>query len=358
MTHYEERLQEDLKRLQEKVSSLGNTVERAVGDSVRALLDLDKEKATEVIIGDLEVNRVSRDLDRLCHGFVARHLPAAGHLRYVSSIMRVNVALERIGDYAETISRTVLQLNQGPSDISQTLVHGVELMSEQSLQLFHQSMKAFSSQSAEAAHTALQMSTNSIKNFDMVLEDLVRLGDQSKHPTYELFALLACFNRLERIIHQSKNICEECIFAATGKMKSRKKFNFLFVDKGNSGASLLAQAMSQRSYPTSGQHYSCGWAPDAETNSQFEAFATERGLDIGELGPKKFEDLEVNFKDIDIVIVLEEEANKHLPQAGFHTITLKCPITETMAPAEAFEELSAFLEDLILKLRGEDWDDS
>ena len=358
MTHYEERLQEDLKRLQDKVSSLGETVERAVGDSVRALLDFDQSKATEVIIGDLEVNRVSRDLDRLCHGFVARHLPAAGHLRYVSSIMRVNVALERIGDYAETISRTVLQLSQGPSDISETLVRGVEVMSEQSLQLFHQSMKAFSKQSADAATTALQMSTNSIKNFDMVLEDLVRLGDQSKHPTYELFALLACFNRLERIIHQSKNICEECIFAATGKMKSRKKFNFLFIDKNNNGASLLAQAMSRRSYPTSGQHYSCGYAPQTETDAQYISFATERGLDIGELSPKTFEDLDLNFKDIDIVIALEKDAHKHLPKAGFHTINLHCPITDKMSPAEAFEEISAFLEDLILKLRGEDWDDA
>lgn len=112
MTHYEERLQEDLTRLQQKVSSLGNTVENAVANAVRALLELDKEIATEVIIGDLKVNRESRELDRLCHGFVARHLPAAGHLRYVSSTMRVNVALERIGDYAETISRTVLQLSK------------------------------------------------------------------------------------------------------------------------------------------------------------------------------------------------------------------------------------------------------
>ena len=108
MSHYEHRLQQDLDKLTSRTKSLGETVQKAVENSVRALLLFDQKLATEVVIGDLAVNRDSRDLDRLCHGFVARHLPTAGHLRYVSSTMRINVALERIGDYAETISSTVL----------------------------------------------------------------------------------------------------------------------------------------------------------------------------------------------------------------------------------------------------------
>jgi hypothetical protein len=141
-------------------------------------------------------------------------------------------------------------------------------------------------------------------------------------------------------------------------MKSRKKFNFLIVDKANNGAGLLAQAMSQRSYPTSGKFYSCGWDSNGEVNPDYGSFATERGLDIADLSSKNFSDLEVGFKDIDIVIALEEDAPQHLPRPGFHTIVLNCPISAEMKPSDAFEEISAFLEDLILKLRGEDWDDA
>ena len=43
----------------------------------------------------------------MCHSFVARHLPSAGHLRFVSSVLRLNVALERIGDYAVAICTRV-----------------------------------------------------------------------------------------------------------------------------------------------------------------------------------------------------------------------------------------------------------
>jgi len=354
MTHYEERLQEDLNRLQSHVKTLGNTVEAAVRNALRALLEFNQKLATDIVIGDLEVNRDSRELDRLCHGFVARHLPTAGHLRYVSSTMRVNVVLERIGDYAETISRTVLQLSGGPSE---NLIRSIELMGDQSLRLFQRSLKAYIARDAEGARTALEMSSNSVKIFDRVLKDLVTMGDQHSQPTYELFALLACFNRLERIIHQSKNICEETIFAATGKVKSRKKFNFLIVDKTNTRASLLVEAILKRTYPDSGNHLSCGWEPGVKVDPAYSAFAEERGLDLSDLTPCGFSELDLEFTDIDVVLALEDDAPRHFPRPGFHTIVVDCPIPGGTGPTEAFETIAAFLEDLMQKLRGEEWDE-
>ena len=62
MSHYEERLQEDLDRLHTTVQTLGDTVGTAMRNAVRALLENDVELANEVIIGDLAINRSSRDL--------------------------------------------------------------------------------------------------------------------------------------------------------------------------------------------------------------------------------------------------------------------------------------------------------
>ena len=45
---------------------------------------------------------------------LARHLPSAGHLRFVSSVLRIDLELERIGHYAATICREALQLEQRP----------------------------------------------------------------------------------------------------------------------------------------------------------------------------------------------------------------------------------------------------
>ncbi|MEC7584220.1 MAG: PhoU domain-containing protein, partial [Planctomycetota bacterium] len=86
--HYEERLQQDLTQIESLVAQVGVKIEEAITNAVRALLTLDRSMAGSVIVGDYLVNRQTRELDRLCHAFVARHLPSAGHLRYVSSVLR------------------------------------------------------------------------------------------------------------------------------------------------------------------------------------------------------------------------------------------------------------------------------
>ena len=62
---------------------------RHCGTPSRALLTLDRDLAYATVLGDKPINREIRELDRLCHAFVARHLPSAGHLRFVSSVLRL-----------------------------------------------------------------------------------------------------------------------------------------------------------------------------------------------------------------------------------------------------------------------------
>ena len=98
MSHYEERLQADLDEIRERVKAVGDEVIDAVGNACRSLLNVDRALAAETILGDLPVNREIRAIDQRCHAFVVRHLPSAGILRFVSSVLRLTVAIERIGE--------------------------------------------------------------------------------------------------------------------------------------------------------------------------------------------------------------------------------------------------------------------
>ena len=128
-SHYEERLQRDLDWIQDLVGVVGNRLVQTIQDAATAVLTCDNQLAAQTIIGDYTINRQTRELDRLCHAFVARHLPSAGHLRYVSSVLRLNIALERIGDYGATISRTAVQLSEPPPS---AVSRDIEMMAEQS----------------------------------------------------------------------------------------------------------------------------------------------------------------------------------------------------------------------------------
>ena len=91
-SHYEERLKQDLDWIQELVGIIGSAAVEALDNAVKSVTVRDRDAAAAVVIGDYTINRQVRELDRLCHVFVARHLPGAGFLRYVSAVMRLGVA--------------------------------------------------------------------------------------------------------------------------------------------------------------------------------------------------------------------------------------------------------------------------
>ena len=94
---YEARMQEDLDEIRQRLGRLSDLIESQVGDAVHSFLEDDRNLANDVVLGDRRVNRKIREIDHLCHAFIVRHAPSAGHLRYVSGVLRLDVALERIG---------------------------------------------------------------------------------------------------------------------------------------------------------------------------------------------------------------------------------------------------------------------
>ena len=98
MSHYEERLERDLTAVRKQVADMAVLVETAVRNAMHALQTGNHKLASATIIADHAINRTMRSIDDLCHKFIALHLPTAGHLRMLSSVIRANIELERIGD--------------------------------------------------------------------------------------------------------------------------------------------------------------------------------------------------------------------------------------------------------------------
>ena len=116
MSHLEERMEADLNEIRERFWELGEDVEQALRNAKKTLLVRDEELAFQTILGDYPINRDSRACDHLCHAFSARYLPGAGILREMTSTIRANIALERIGDYAVTVCREAIQLGKPLSE--------------------------------------------------------------------------------------------------------------------------------------------------------------------------------------------------------------------------------------------------
>lgn len=360
MSHYEERLQADLEAIRRRVREIGEQVQVAQQRSVRALLTTDRALAAEVILGDLPINRQVRALDQACHAFVARHLPSAGPLRFVSSVLRLSIGLERIGDYAATICRETVQLS---APIPPVIAQQVELMADQSYGALAQAMTAWNTGNAELARGTLGMAKQAGGAFDTLIKALVRQGMAGAQPLADLFASLTVLGRLSRVVGQAKNICEETLFAVAGETKEPKRYRLLFVDAHDNCYSQLAAAYCRRAFPESAVYESAGWQPGATLEARCQVFMERHGFETASLTPQGLEDLEGDLSNYHVIISFGGDIRPHVEEIPFHTVVLEWdlgPPVEDLDQeraehvlAAAWDELKARSGGLMELLRGE-----
>jgi len=358
MSHYEERLERDLTRIKQQLAMLAESVEGALEDAVHALLSGNEKLAYSTVLGDQPINRASRALDRMCHGFIALHLPSAGHLRLMSAIIRANLSLERIGDYAVTICRESAQLARRPEGL---VARELELMAGESRQMLKQAASAFIEGNADQAKATMTMADQVERTFDTVFSDLVAEGDHFS--VKDLFAYLVIFNMLERVSDQAKNICEDTVFAVTGESKAAKVYRILFLDEDNTLLGPMAEAIARKNFPGSGEYRSAGRKP-GEMPPSVLAFMQDRGVDLGAHRPKGLDLSHQELAEYHLIVSLQGPVKSYLPDVPFHTTPLEWDVGG--APGDLpedqlrqrfetlYREIAVQVSNLMTTLRGEE----
>jgi phosphate transport system protein len=357
MSRYEERLTADKTAIRERVVAIGGTVERAVSDAVAALVARDRAAAYRIVLGDLPINREIREIDRLCHAFVARHLPSAGHLRFVSSVLQMNVALERVGDYAVTIAREAVQLAQDPPE---ELARELTALGSEVCNILRQAMHAFAKQDAELARKARPLAHQVDARYGKTLTEVLTKGIDRSLP--DTFALLTVFSKLERVSDQAKNISEETLFEITGETKPPKRYKILFVDDDCTRLAPLAVALAKKAFPESGEYAAAGHAPGAKLAPALEAVAEKLALDLGGLAPRPLDARHVAIEGYHVVVCLTAEAEAQFKVVPYSTALLRwaalspSAAQEDAASADDLEAVARVLageiRDLMTTMRG------
>ena len=361
MAQYEERLQRDLEGIQTRLRRISGLVQDQVRDAVQALLTKDGALANRVILQDRIVNRETRAIDQLCHGFVVRHLPVSHHLRFVSAVLRVDVALERVGDYAVTICRHSLRC-QGPP--AEDIARDIELIARQSRGSLAEALKAFTEEDVDAAQKALGLTRPVDNTHDKAFEDLVTAGETRKEPVRDLYGHLRALYVLLRVSDQAENIAQEALFAATGETKNPKVYRILFVDRANDCRSQMAEAYARKAFPECGVFKSGGWDPADSIRPEILPFFESHGLDLEGLEPKPVPDLMAEPRHFHVIIGLDDKSLEMIGEIPYKTVFLDwdlgpCPMSENDPNAlerleNIYREIATRLRELMEILRGPD----
>jgi phosphate transport system protein len=110
MRHFDEELQ----LLKNDILKMGALAQEAIVRSVDALKDRDKAGARKVIDSDVEMDQLELIIDDKCLDLIALHQPMAKDLRFITTAIKLNAELERIGDLAVDVAQRALAICDKP----------------------------------------------------------------------------------------------------------------------------------------------------------------------------------------------------------------------------------------------------
>ena len=103
-------LDQELLEIQDNLLRMGSLIDAAITRAMRCLEVRDTRLAREIVHEDAQVNALRFKIEEACLTTIATQQPAATDLRMVVATIILASELERMGDYAAGIARTVLRM--------------------------------------------------------------------------------------------------------------------------------------------------------------------------------------------------------------------------------------------------------
>jgi phosphate transport system protein len=204
----------DLDQLRAVVAEMGGLAEAAIRDSTDALTQRDADRAARVVRDDARIDELELEVERQVVRLIALRAPMADDLREVLAAHKIAGVIERMGDYAKTIAKRELLLEDvtriEPLSILPAMAAVVS-------EMVRDALDAFSARDPEKAR-AVSLRDPQVDNlYNSMFRALLTHMMENPHTITASTHLLFVAKSLERIGDHATNIAEMVYFAATGE---------------------------------------------------------------------------------------------------------------------------------------------
>ena len=204
----------ELQALRNQLLTMGGLVEERVHRAVHALVHRAEEEAQRIIATDKEINDLQIDLDNRCLRLLATQTPLAVDLRLITSAMKINADLERVGDQAVNIAESVLVLIPQPP--LKPLID-IPRMATIAEKMIRDALDAFVERDAGLARDVLRRDDEVDELKDQVFRELLTYMMADPGTIQRALSLILISRNLERIADHATNIAEDVIFLVEAK---------------------------------------------------------------------------------------------------------------------------------------------
>ncbi|GAB4474487.1 MAG: phosphate signaling complex protein PhoU [Anaerolineae bacterium] len=206
-------LDHELQILRDDLLRLSSLVDQAISRTFRAFAGHDSALAHEVIEADDEIDQLHQKIEHHAEKTLALQQPAARDLRTIIAGLLISNELERMGDHAEGIARTVLRADTVSSDAPRP---NLLRMKELTHRMLRDAMDAFVDNDVEKAKATAEIDAQIDMLYQELFEMLISEMSSGKLAVERGTYLLWTGHNLERICDRVTNICERVIYARTG----------------------------------------------------------------------------------------------------------------------------------------------
>lgn len=215
--HLSSQFDAELSAISTRVLEMGGLVEAQVGQAVYALSHLSHETAAQVLVAEERVNAMEVEIDNDLWTIIARRQPTARDLRLLVAISKAIANLERAGDEAARIARTVQRLiDAGVSSRLRLALNDLGHEATLAVTQLRKALDAFARLDVSKALDVLKSDDQIDQEFEGLIRKLITYMMEDPRTISASIDLVFVAKAIERVGDHAKNLAEAVIYVVKG----------------------------------------------------------------------------------------------------------------------------------------------
>jgi phosphate transport system protein len=207
---------DQLEVLKARLARLSAQVQQLVEQAVESVVTSNQRLAQQVMASDRRVDEEEVQIEKAAINLLALHQPAAGDLRLITMIIKVNSELERVADCAVNCAQRVAPLAASGN----TYEPPAELraMGTGVIQILRDAIKAFNLNDEALARQVVRSDDAIDALYAQIVQDMLMLMESDHQKANTDLSNIMIAKNLERIADHCTNIAEDIIYVHTGRI--------------------------------------------------------------------------------------------------------------------------------------------
>jgi phosphate transport system protein len=212
--HTSMQYEKELQEVKESLLYMGAMTEKSIARGVNSLLERDSELARQVMCDDDLIDRLDVEIEEKCIRLLALRQPAARDLRFITTAIKINGHLERIGDMAANIAEKAIILNEIPQ-----IKPYIDLprMSEIAREMIRESLDALVNEDENLARKVKADDAVMDQMNEQIFRELLTFMMEDPRKIHACLIIMQISKNLERISDHATGISDMVIYMITGQ---------------------------------------------------------------------------------------------------------------------------------------------